>query len=164
MRTLACYRCGFVLTGLLVTIPDPVFAQPDSAGDRLHTLFQKEWDHTLRESPMFASSLGDRRYNNRWDDRSAEAIRRRHEHQNRHSRNWRPSTSTPFRLLIVSTTTCSATSSTPTFKVTNIVGICCRSASAAAFRRPTNWPTHCNSSRSRITRIGSVGCEAFLRT
>lgn len=57
-------------------------AQPASsdAAAQLHALFKAEWEYTLRESPTFASSLGDRRYNDRWADLSLAAIERRHKH------------------------------------------------------------------------------------
>jgi uncharacterized protein (DUF885 family) len=55
-------------------------AQPNAATKTLHALFDAEWEYAMRESPTFASSLGDRRYNDRWDDVSLAAIERRHAH------------------------------------------------------------------------------------
>ncbi|MBA2340699.1 MAG: DUF885 domain-containing protein, partial [Pyrinomonadaceae bacterium] len=46
----------------------------------LYELFDAEWEYTMRENPTFASSLGDRRYNDRWEDASLTAIARRHGH------------------------------------------------------------------------------------
>lgn len=40
----------------------------------LHKLFEEEWERTLRENPTMASRLGDRRYNQNWDDLSEPAI------------------------------------------------------------------------------------------
>jgi uncharacterized protein (DUF885 family) len=51
------------------------------AAKRLHELFEAEWEYTLREDPLRASSLGDRRYNDRWPDVSLAAIERRHAHK-----------------------------------------------------------------------------------
>lgn len=51
---------------------------PDAA---LQKLFDDEWEYGLREAPTFASSLGDKRYNDRWPDVSPEAIARRQAHQ-----------------------------------------------------------------------------------
>ncbi len=47
----------------------------------LKQLFEDEWEWTMRESPTFASSLGDRRYNDRWPDRSLAAIEGRQRHR-----------------------------------------------------------------------------------
>jgi uncharacterized protein (DUF885 family) len=53
---------------------------PAHAGavEDLHQLFDQEWERTLREDPTFASTLGDRRWNDRWPDTSLEAIERSH--------------------------------------------------------------------------------------
>ncbi|MDT7689201.1 MAG: hypothetical protein QOE46_1960 [Acidobacteriota bacterium] len=47
----------------------------------LNKLFDEEWEWTMRESPTFASQLGDRRYNDRWPDVSIEANERREQHR-----------------------------------------------------------------------------------
>ncbi|MGC1372659.1 MAG: DUF885 domain-containing protein [Candidatus Sulfotelmatobacter sp.] len=41
---------------------------------RLLQLFDEEWQYELRTAPEFATSLGDRRYNDRFSDQSPEAI------------------------------------------------------------------------------------------
>ena len=51
------------------------------AAERLHELFQTEWDYELEQAPTGASELGDRRWNDRWPDVSLAAIRKRHEHR-----------------------------------------------------------------------------------
>ncbi len=57
-----------------------VFAQnQNSATKNLYALFDTEWLASLEDNPTFASYLGDKRYNKRWDDRSLEAIKRRNE-------------------------------------------------------------------------------------
>jgi uncharacterized protein (DUF885 family) len=43
-------------------------------GKRLHEFFAEEWERGLRENPESASFEGDRRYNDRWTDRSLDAI------------------------------------------------------------------------------------------
>jgi prolyl oligopeptidase len=50
----------------------------DAAGD-FKALLDEHWEWTLRNSPVLASSLGDRRYNDQWPDRSLSAIARRHD-------------------------------------------------------------------------------------
>ena len=46
----------------------------------LHAFFDSEWEYEMEQSPTRASALGDRRYNDRWDDDSLDAIRKREEH------------------------------------------------------------------------------------
>ena len=52
-------------------------AQADPASD-FEDLLTEIWEWELREFPVRASSLGDRRYNDQWGDRSIAAIERRH--------------------------------------------------------------------------------------
>jgi prolyl oligopeptidase len=51
----------------------------NAATQRLYALFEAEWQSNLENSPTFASYLGDKRYNNRWNDLSLEAIRKGNE-------------------------------------------------------------------------------------
>jgi uncharacterized protein (DUF885 family) len=59
-------------------------AQPmknNDAARALRKLIDDEWEWTMRENPTFASTLGDRRYNDRWEDVSLENIERRQQHR-----------------------------------------------------------------------------------
>ena len=51
-----------------------------SAAKKLHELFASEWDYQLEQHPTWASRLGDRRWNDRWEDRSLDSIDRQHSH------------------------------------------------------------------------------------
>jgi len=53
----------------------------NAAARALQKLLEDEWEWTMRENPTFASTLGDRRYNDRWEDASLENIARQHQHQ-----------------------------------------------------------------------------------
>ena len=53
---------------------------PSAAGKTLNDFFESEWDYEMEQSPIRASFLGDRRWNDRWGDRSLEAYRKRDEH------------------------------------------------------------------------------------
>jgi prolyl oligopeptidase len=55
-------------------ISGAVFATPV---DEFHALLDEAWEWELENYPMFASQLGDRRYNQHWQDRSIEAIEKR---------------------------------------------------------------------------------------
>ena len=61
---------------LLTLLAFPVFAGPT---EDLHALFDEAFEWRIKEHPVFASSLGDRRYNTEWTDNSIDAIERRHE-------------------------------------------------------------------------------------
>ena len=49
-------------------------------GRALHALFDEEWERDLAESPVWASSIGDRRYDRKWDDPSLAAQAKREAH------------------------------------------------------------------------------------
>ena len=52
----------------------------NEAANALNDLFASEWDYQLEQYPTWASRLGDRRWNDRWEDRSLDAIDKRHSH------------------------------------------------------------------------------------
>jgi uncharacterized protein (DUF885 family) len=45
---------------------------PPSAGEELRKFLAAEWDYEMQRDPVRASELGDRRWNDRWPDRSLE--------------------------------------------------------------------------------------------
>jgi uncharacterized protein (DUF885 family) len=65
----------------LLAVSPLVHGEDEAVAKRFRDLLTSEWEYTLRESPTFASHLGDKRYNDRWADASLVAIGRRHEHQ-----------------------------------------------------------------------------------
>ena len=67
---------GFILCLLLTAATTPAVAggPPEDPARRLHALFEIEWERAMRENPTRASYLGDHRYDDRWPDRSAEAL------------------------------------------------------------------------------------------
>jgi len=69
-----------VLVLLILVSKGKAVGQEKPASQALHDLFGAEWDYNMQQSPQWASSLGDRRWNDRWSDESLEAISRRHQH------------------------------------------------------------------------------------
>jgi len=64
------------IAGALLLVSAPVAADPS---DDLDALMQEVWEWQLAGNPVFASRLGDRRYNRRWADPGLDAIERRHQ-------------------------------------------------------------------------------------
>ncbi|MEE9155381.1 MAG: DUF885 domain-containing protein [Gemmatimonadota bacterium] len=54
-----------LLGALLASSADPGFAQQAEASARLERLFAEAWEFALQENPLFATQVGDRRYNDR---------------------------------------------------------------------------------------------------
>ncbi len=46
----------------------------DARRKQLDALIAEQWEYTLRTGPEYASILGDKRYNDRWSDRSEKAV------------------------------------------------------------------------------------------
>ncbi|MGD0525582.1 MAG: DUF885 domain-containing protein [Polyangiaceae bacterium] len=78
--------CAFSVSGLSCGgAPAPHAATPPAGpgvvtADAVRALFAAEWETTLRENPTYASTLGDRRYDDRWPDPSPAANERRAAH------------------------------------------------------------------------------------
>ena len=65
---------------LVLVIPRLAFAENKETGKALNEFFEAEWNYEMEQSPARASSMGDRRWNDRWGDQSLAAIRKREEH------------------------------------------------------------------------------------
>jgi uncharacterized protein (DUF885 family) len=63
---------GLTLSLMMLAAAWPAAAEP-TAAERLHQLFEAEWERGLRENPTWASYLGDRRFDDRWPDRAPAA-------------------------------------------------------------------------------------------
>src|SRR5688500_1537675 len=76
--------------GFSIVMAAIALAQPKSTGapatkakpttKQFHALLDAEWEYSLKLSPVRASSFGDRRYNDKWEDISLAAIQRDYEH------------------------------------------------------------------------------------
>lgn len=66
-----------VLTVSAVILSVPAEAQQSSAAERLHDLFDREWQWRLREYPTFATNVGVHDYDDRLTDASLKAQARR---------------------------------------------------------------------------------------
>ncbi|MGH8494698.1 MAG: DUF885 domain-containing protein [Gammaproteobacteria bacterium] len=71
-------RRGLFAASLLALLPATGLPADDAAVEELHALFESEWERQLEEDPTFASTLGDRRYDDRWPDLSLDAIEESH--------------------------------------------------------------------------------------
>ena len=70
---------SWVLFGLLMSLCSSVFATPSQSDvearrKALNDLLAERWEYTLRTSPLYASFLGDKRWNDQLDDFSQKAI------------------------------------------------------------------------------------------
>jgi uncharacterized protein (DUF885 family) len=80
MRKITCsLRLALIL--LLLQAPRIFAADKKEAGKALNDFFEAEWNYEMEQSPVRASFMGDRRWNDRWGDQSLEAIRKREEHE-----------------------------------------------------------------------------------
>jgi len=70
---------GLTMSLLMMAAALPAAAEAaPTAAERLHQLFDAEWERGLRENPTWASYLGDRRFDDRWPDLSPEARAQSH--------------------------------------------------------------------------------------
>jgi uncharacterized protein (DUF885 family) len=73
------YRIAVACVLLVGSISAQTPTNPSAAA--LHALFDREWEWEITQEPLWASYLGDRRFNDRWPDISATAIATRQSHR-----------------------------------------------------------------------------------
>jgi uncharacterized protein (DUF885 family) len=82
MKLTFVMRPGLILTVLILLLAASAQGQGGRtrvAAQTLHKIFAAEWDYDMEQYPTWASTLGDRRWNHRWEDLSMDAILKRHE-------------------------------------------------------------------------------------
>src|ERR1700758_3847166 len=79
LRSLVCFALALFLSAPLFAA-NPA-ADLESRRKALNALLDEQWEYTMRRSPFYASSLGDKRYNDKIDDFSQEAIDADLEHE-----------------------------------------------------------------------------------
>jgi uncharacterized protein (DUF885 family) len=71
-----------LILSLLLLLPRLALAENKDSAKALNEFFESEWNYDMEQSPARASSMGDRRWNDRWGDQSLEGIHKREEHAN----------------------------------------------------------------------------------
>jgi uncharacterized protein (DUF885 family) len=61
-------------------VPILSYAADDAATQALHQLFDSEWEYRMAHDPVTASQLGDRRWNDKWQDLSPNAVQESYQH------------------------------------------------------------------------------------
>ena len=74
-------RARELITSLLLSALLSHAALAQDASQKLHALFDREWDWAMQQNPVWASQTGDRRWNDRWPDVSPKAQEERAEHR-----------------------------------------------------------------------------------
>ena len=77
-------KSWLVLIGVLFATVADAQTPPGTAtagNSALHALFDREWEWELTQDPLWASYLGDRRWNGQWQDISAGALAARQAHR-----------------------------------------------------------------------------------
>ena len=73
MRLLMCLLAAAMLIPAAVAAANPP-ADLEARRKALNDLLHEQWEYTMRTSPIYASILGDKRYNDKLDDFSQQAI------------------------------------------------------------------------------------------
>jgi uncharacterized protein (DUF885 family) len=74
---------GFLVIHLiaaLLFLPNVSFAADNAATQALNRLFDREWEYQMEHDPVTASELGDRRWNDKWQDLSPAAVQETFQH------------------------------------------------------------------------------------
>jgi len=71
----------FLASILWTAMSNTAHSESKSAGERLHAIFDAEWQWSMENHPTWASQMGDLRYNDRWPDVSPADIEKRHAHR-----------------------------------------------------------------------------------
>jgi uncharacterized protein (DUF885 family) len=80
MKLKFCLIFPLVWLSMQTALTSALPAPRNPASKALHELFDREWDYDMQQSPTWASTLGDRRWNDRWPEVSPEAYQRRLAH------------------------------------------------------------------------------------
>lgn len=73
MRNITIPLCLWLLSSISSADVNPVHTE----GAKLHTIFAKHWERSLKQNPVRASYLGDRRFNQDWQDLTLDAFQER---------------------------------------------------------------------------------------
>src|SRR3954468_20627702 len=76
----AIFLFAFVTAAVAQSAKKSATAKKADAGTALHELFDAEWEYGLQQDPVFASTLGDRRWNDRLPDASLKNVEADHVH------------------------------------------------------------------------------------
>jgi uncharacterized protein (DUF885 family) len=76
---LACRALIFHLIAVFV-VPILSYAAENTATQALHQLFDREWEYQMAHDPVTASQLGDRRWNDKWQDLNLSAVQESYQH------------------------------------------------------------------------------------
>ena len=68
-------RSGRLLTLLLFLLNFIPAHAADNPTQKLHSLFDRDWEYQMQHDPVSASELGDRRWNDQWPDVSMNSLR-----------------------------------------------------------------------------------------
>jgi len=74
-------RIFSILFVILISLIPPVLpAEEKTAGQKLNAFFEAEWEYGLKENPIFATFIGDLRYNDQLGDFSLASVKRNQQH------------------------------------------------------------------------------------